>query len=181
MHVRPGRNGPSLAHGNSFTYAVRQDTIETVRPSLPSPVKGTLPMRPRTLYFVSLLSALVLLSDSRADEPKPKLDQHGDPLPDQAVARLGTIRFRQEGGSAYLAFLPKGDSLVSVGYGRDEHGPVRFWEVPSGKPLPLPPGIPESGCKHFSVSPRANLLAAASDARMILYDVEKRCVRQDVD
>src|SRR5262245_47565403 len=61
----------------------------------------------------------------------PRLDQHGDPLPEGALARIGTLRFRPETwkGGADAAFLPDGKTLVSV------HGvnTVYFWDVATGK------------------------------------------------
>jgi RNA polymerase sigma factor (sigma-70 family) len=59
-------------------------------------------------------------------------DHFGDPLPDRAVARLGTVAFRH--GSAvsngFLAFSPDGRHLVSTGMGW-----TRQWDVSNGHAL----------------------------------------------
>lgn len=46
-----------------------------------------------------------------------RLDRHGDSLPPGAVARLGTVRLRQDGTTS-LAWLPAGDRLVASRDGR---------------------------------------------------------------
>jgi WD40 repeat protein len=58
-------------------------------------------------------------------------DQYGDPLPRGAIARLGTVRWRHDGGVTFAAFLPDGKSVFSVG----DDGTLRIWEYPSGKEL----------------------------------------------
>ncbi|HLN26309.1 MAG TPA: sigma-70 family RNA polymerase sigma factor [Gemmataceae bacterium] len=65
-----------------------------------------------------------------AAETQIRTDRYGDPLPDGALARLGTIRFRYAGWLYGLAFSPDGIRLVSVG-----SDGVRQWEVESGRPL----------------------------------------------
>jgi WD40 repeat protein len=63
-------------------------------------------------------------------EPTPgpaTLDRFGDPLPEGAVARFGTARFRHFGATS-LAFAPDGKSLVTGAYSN-----VCFWDVPTGK------------------------------------------------
>jgi WD40 repeat protein len=71
---------------------------------------------------------------ARNDE-KGRVDRVGDPLPPGAVARLGTVRFRQvyEGGfgAGGLAFLPDGKTLVTAPDGRS----IRFWETATGRLL----------------------------------------------
>jgi RNA polymerase sigma factor (sigma-70 family) len=65
------------------------------------------------------------------DEPASRLDRHGDPLPDHALARLGTIRFRYGGrGIAFLRFTPDGRTVVVCG----EQG-VQTWDAATGKPI----------------------------------------------
>jgi len=55
-------------------------------------------------------------------------DQHGDPLPEGAIARLGTLRWRQNYLS-HVAFFPDGKSLIAGG--KD----LRRWELATGKVL----------------------------------------------
>ncbi len=62
------------------------------------------------------------------DQPAAKVraDHHGDALPEGAIARLGTLRWRQNYLSQ-VAFLPDGKGLIAGG--RD----LRRWDVASGK------------------------------------------------
>lgn len=68
---------------------------------------------------------------SEIDGAVPRVDRFGDPLPDGAVARIGTVRFRpgQFPSNGDVAFLPGGRGLVSV----HAAGVIRFWDLASGK------------------------------------------------
>jgi WD40 repeat protein len=57
-----------------------------------------------------------------------RTDWYGDPLPPEAVARLGTVRFRSEDYYRSLAYTPDGRHLVSGGTGG-----ARIWDAASGK------------------------------------------------
>jgi WD40 repeat protein len=60
----------------------------------------------------------------------PRLDRYGDPLPEGAVARLGTTRFRHFWGPSCAALSPDGRVLVA---GDEEV--LRFWDTASGKEI----------------------------------------------
>lgn len=75
----------------------------------------------------------VVVTDKVADKEPAKalpapVDSHGDPLPDGAVARMGTIRFRHGKSVRCGSFAPDGKTLATGG--RD--GTIRLWELPSG-------------------------------------------------
>jgi len=55
-------------------------------------------------------------------------DLYGDPLPPGAVARMGTLRFRQPGCCLHVAYSPDGKLLAS---GWDEG--IAVWDVATGK------------------------------------------------
>jgi RNA polymerase sigma factor (sigma-70 family) len=73
---------------------------------------------------------------ARAPEPKempvasPRLDRYGDPLPKEAIARLGTTRLRQGDGAFFLRFTPDGKRLVSQG-----NNGVCVWDATTAKEL----------------------------------------------
>src|SRR5262249_2664053 len=58
-------------------------------------------------------------------------DRHGDPLPEGAIARLGTVRFRTSGLCRTVAFAPDGRSLFAGG---------AVWDVATGRKLRQVPG-----------------------------------------
>ncbi len=61
-------------------------------------------------------------------KPQVRHDQAGDPLPDDVLSRLGTIRFRHGGLIRSLAFTPDGKTLVSQGVDG-----LRIWQAATGK------------------------------------------------
>lgn len=68
--------------------------------------------------------------DAGARKPQARTDALGDPLPEGAIARLGTVRFRHGGGISFLSFTPDEKRLVSKGIDG-----VRVWEAATGKEL----------------------------------------------
>ncbi len=74
-----------------------------------------------------------------ADISKGKADAQGDPLPDGAIARLGTLRWRHEGEARLLAFSPDGKTVVAA----DQRPGIIFWDAATGRMLGrrLPPGV----------------------------------------
>lgn len=75
-------------------------------------------------------------AEERAEKKPPssetqiRRDRAGDPLPAEAISRLGTIRFRHGGNIRYVAFGPDGKTLVSCADG------IRVWNAGSGKLIP---------------------------------------------
>jgi RNA polymerase sigma factor (sigma-70 family) len=69
-------------------------------------------------------------SDPKAEE-RTGTDPHGDPLPPGAVARLGTMRFRQGDLVMAVAYSPDGKVVAS----RDRFGTLYLWEAGTGKLL----------------------------------------------
>ena len=72
--------------------------------------------------------ALLAGSEPKAERP-PRTDRYGDPLPPGAIARLGTVRFRQNFRSDAGAFSADGKLLVAT----DGDGDIRVWEVSRGR------------------------------------------------
>jgi WD40 repeat protein len=92
-----------------------------------------------------------------------RADPFGDPLPPGAVARLGTVRFRQGQPISALAFSRTGKTLVSVG-GPDIH----FWDAATGRPRRAVHQLADV----VAMSPDGARLATGSDRSVRLYSME---------
>jgi RNA polymerase sigma factor (sigma-70 family) len=69
-----------------------------------------------------------LAQPAAPERDTPRADRYGDPLPPGALARMGTVRFRDRGGSSRVLFLPGDRALVTAGCPT-----CSFWDVASGK------------------------------------------------
>ena len=68
---------------------------------------------------------------SEDQPPKPRLDLYGDPLPEGAIARLGSRRFQHLGPISCARYSPDGKTIISSGF----DGMVRIWEARTGKEI----------------------------------------------
>jgi WD40 repeat protein len=93
-------------------------------------------MRQRWLGWMLVLSLLVSIClHASGDQPAPaagaRTDFYGDPLPDGAIARLGSTRWRPGDECILLAFHSDGKSLLTV----DRSSGACVWDVATGKKL----------------------------------------------
>jgi WD40 repeat protein len=76
---------------------------------------------------VALLSAMITGENAKAQAQHSRVDLHGDPLPEGAVARIGSIKFRHPQLWDF-AFLSQGKAVVTAGADRT----LRFWRIANG-------------------------------------------------
>jgi WD40 repeat protein len=129
-------------------------------------------MSPRLHCLLSLCLALAggapasaALPDglSAAGKYAPRTDRHGDPLPEGALARLGTERLRHAGLVREVFFSADGKRLVSAG----AEGTVRVWDAQTGRALsrfPIPPASHLPGPDWGAVSPDGKILVTRDEA-----------------
>ncbi|HKB37251.1 MAG TPA: hypothetical protein VKD72_12415, partial [Gemmataceae bacterium] len=118
---------------------------------------------------------LFLASSTHAAD-RPRLDAHGDPLPEGAFARLGTIRFRGLIGAVTLS--PDGRMIATI----DGQSSLRLLDAASGKTLKV--FRLEEGAGHATVafSPDGKVLAAlVSSGRIRLWSVTTGKALGDID
>ena len=111
-------------------------------------------------------------SDNRKPEektkPQARVDLYGDPLPEGAIARMGTTQFHYQ--SPQAAFSKDGKTLLVV----DRNGVVYLNDVKTGKQIGTHrielPKLKNNGVAIRALSPNGKFLAIASDDEVILYD-----------
>ncbi len=77
------------------------------------------------------LCGLAALTAAGGDQPGTGADRNGDPLPQGALARFGTLRWRHAGSVSFVTFLPGGREVLTAGL---DHT-ARVWDRATGKEL----------------------------------------------
>jgi len=93
--------------------------------------------RARVIAGLLFLSSLLAARASASPPPQagekrssPRTDRYGDPLPEGAIARIGTIRFRDNNAIHSICYCPDGKILAAIG-----NDGVRLWDAVTGKVL----------------------------------------------
>ena len=90
-------------------------------------------------------------------------DLYGDPLPAGAVGRLGTVRFRFDGGHNDLAFTPDGKNVVAT-----TNLGIYLWDSTTGKErYHLPFDTSKMRIGTIAFSPDGKFLAVAGNSLII--------------
>jgi len=112
-----GRKAMTSAKWKAGLGALLMGLVTTGAVTLASPGAGSGPVRPPEAAKQAV-----------EKEGPPRADTHGDPLPAESLARLGTVRFRHGDNIRSLAFTPDGKQVVS--HGEDS---IRVWEAATGR------------------------------------------------
>ena len=78
---------------------------------------------------VLAIGLLLAIPAHGQESGKERVDRHGDALPDGAIARLGTVRWRHGFLVYALAYSPDGKRIAVVGAGRA----ITLWDAATGK------------------------------------------------
>jgi RNA polymerase sigma factor (sigma-70 family) len=114
-----------------------------------------------------------------ATDNQAAVDGFGDALPDGAVSRLGTVRWRHGGQCGFVALLPDGKQVLTAGGDNAFH----LWEYPSGKEIRRfgvgtrdVPDLPDRGHMQFL---RGYFLPAAmtADGKTVAGDLDGSGIR----
>jgi WD40 repeat protein len=106
-------------------------------------------------FAAALTLSLVLVSDLAAQgKAKVRLDAWGDPLPDHAVARFGTLRWRHQSDVRSILFAPDGKKILTA-----THEP-HLWDTATGHKLPALANQDKYYFYHGAFSGDGKLLAA---------------------
>jgi WD40 repeat protein len=102
---------------------------------------------------LAVFTSLLLIAPLGATPPQ---DCHGDPLPNGALARMGTTRLRHADGIGHVLYSPDGKFLVSLSRDRT----CRVWDADSGRLVHL---FQEKDVDYYAVafSPDSTTLIAA--------------------
>lgn len=132
----------------------------------------------RASTLLCLLGALALcqtrpLSGGEPPEkspPPPRQDAYGDPLPEGAVARIGSPRLRQPDPTCAMVSSPDGKILA---LGKSWTGPVRLWNAATGKLIgELQASVVQPTSLAFSAD--GKLLASVGQQSVCVWDVAAR-------
>jgi WD40 repeat protein len=124
------------------------------------------------LLLIATLAALVLLSPANAaaqtGKPGPKqvrTDFFGDPLPEGALYRLGTVRLRHT-CVARLFFAADGKSLLSA----SDTGELLLWDVDTGRAFKKYQWPKKGSLTQLAASADDRFLVGVLDSELVLLD-----------
>jgi WD40 repeat protein len=108
---------------------------------------------------------------AEGDGPKPaRVDLCGDALPDDAVARLGSVRFHQPAGIVAVAFAPDSKRIVAVGM-EEKALSAPIWDAMTGKEIArLDVRGQGHSVRSAAWSPDGKYIALNRDLIVELYD-----------
>lgn len=124
-------------------------------------------MLPKADRF-SLASLFLLIPGFAVQAAQPRRDVLGDPLPNGAMARLGSARFRQEGLDDQRGALSSEGKWFAMIHSRDR---IDLLDTASGQEARQLHTNPNDNRLDFAFSPNGKILAVAYSQGVGLYDV----------
>lgn len=134
-----------------------------------------------TVLGGAMLLALTIASDAVSQK---KNDASGDPLPDGALARMGSLRWRHASAINFVAFGPEGKSLVTAAgdniirlWDRDTGREIRRFtlaapDVANARELQVRFALGGGQFARLAVSNDGKLLATVANNTITLWNVE---------
>ncbi|MFL5243585.1 MAG: WD40 repeat domain-containing protein [Gemmataceae bacterium] len=129
----------------------------------------------RFVRFVTAVLACLIFAPAAPSQRR--VDALGDPLPEGAIARLGTTRMRHFGspdhycwGIGCIAWSPDGKMIVTTSYADKIGIEARLWEAATGKPLSVLENNLRYGPSLVRFAPDSKTIAAAARDRIVLWD-----------
>jgi WD40 repeat protein len=125
---------------------------------------------PRRVLWLLLVVAISLSNAAAETKPAPptdvkrRVDCFGDLLPAGAMARLGTVRFRQGNTIHAVAISPDGKTIASAGYPSTIH----LWDTATGKRVRSLEGS-ESWIYSLAFLPDGKTLVSSGDDQSIHF------------
>src|SRR5260370_13352892 len=103
-------------------------------------------------------------AESPAPPKAPRTDRYGDPLPDGAIARLGTARWRLDAhGANAMTVAADGRTLLTA----NTTTGITIWDMETGKPIRRIPEKPELHKEWFGLGPSS--VALTADGRKAIF------------
>jgi WD40 repeat protein len=115
-------------------------------------------------YPAQATALFLILAATVACGAEPRLDLYSDPLPEGAIARLGSIRLRPGWGVTHLTFSPDGKRLASW----SESG-LSIWEAETGRELHHVELTRDSAALHALAWPKQDLGVAVLEREGDIY------------
>jgi WD40 repeat protein len=130
----------------------------------------------RTRSWFLLLTLALIDATAMAQPKQPRLDRHGDPLPDGALLRIGTVRLRSGGRIDSLAFSSDGSKIITA----ERMSGVHVWDVVTGKELRALPCLNKDEPRWHAPSPFATILLSPHGTHVAEVNNQSICSVREI-